>query len=199
MKAAIFVSFCFFLFSCKEKEIFLSPKLVDINEVIETVVFKDSLPVLVNDTNNSRISLRLNKIEVKIMPAIKEGELDIPEEPGSYAYVQQLLYSNKQSEGIFSKADSTYLLYQNKVHESLNIDLAFSKKLRTISNEEAKADRYGSMHYYSLSIPIFSKDGNTAYVEGNYYFGAEGGGWAIVLKRKNGEWEIIKTFRRWIS
>lgn len=201
MKNFILLSFFLIISSCKkeEKEIFDAPKLDDINKVIEAVILQDSLNVFKKDTSSESISLQLNKIDVKVMPSRKANELIAPEEPGNYVYVQQLLYSSKKHSAFFPKKDSTYLLYQNEVHRSLNIDLTFSKKLKTISFKESQADKYSSMPYYTLSIPIFSKDGNTAYVEGNHYFGDGGGGWALVLKRKNGQWKIVDIFRTWFS
>ncbi len=201
MKIIFSLCLSLFLFSCqKKKETFQTPNIADINEIIKTIIYRDSLPVFKNDTSNTAICIRLNKIAVKIKPSEKEGELIAAvEPPGNYVYVQHLLYSSKKSPAFFSKSDSTYLLYQNEVHKSLNIDLTFSKKLKTISFEESQADKYGSTPYYTLSIPIFSKDGNTAYVEGNHYFGGDGGGWALVLKRKDRQWQIIDTFRTWFS
>lgn len=200
MRFVCIICLSFLFFSCQEKkEIFTAPTIEAINKVVEAVIYKDSLPVFKNDTSKNRICIRLNKIDVKVMPSRKAGELIAPEEPGNYVYVQKLLYSSKKHSTYFPKKDSTYLLYQNEVNKSVDIDLGFSKKLKTISFEESQADKYGSIPYYTLSIPIFSKDGNTAYVEGNHYFGGDGGGWALVLKRKNGEWEITDYFRTWFS
>lgn len=200
MRFVFLTCLSFLFFSCQEKkEIFTAPTIEAINKVVEAVIYKDSLPVFKNDTSKNRICIRLNKIDVKVMPSRKASELIAPEEPGNYVYVQKLLYSSKKHSAYFPKKDSTYLLYQNEVNKSVDIDLGFSKKLKTISFEESQADKYGSIPYYTLSIPIFSKDGNTAYLEGNHYFGGDGGGWALVLKRKNGEWEITDYFRTWFS
>lgn len=201
MKIIFSICLLLFLFSCQEKkEIFKAPKVKDINKVIEAVLYKDRLSVFKGDTSNTNICIRLNKIDVKVMPSKKEGELIAPEPPGNYVYVQQLLYSSEKSPAFFSKSDSTYLLYQNDVHKSLNIDLAFSKKLNTISFEESQTDKQGwDKRYYSISVPIFSKDGNTAYVELNYYAGDFGNGFAIILKKEKGVWKIIQSRLSWIS
>jgi len=201
MKIIFSLCLSILLYSCQEKkEIFKAPKVEDINGVIETIIYKDSLPVFKNDTSNDRICIRLNKIDVKVMPSRKASELIAPEEPGNYVYVQQLLYSSKKHSAFFPKKDSTYLLYQNEVHKSLNIDLAFSKKLKTISFKQSQADKRGwDKSYYSISVPIFSKDGNTAYVELNYYAGDFGKGFAIILRKEKGGWEIIQSGLAWIA
>ena len=202
MKNFILLSFFLIISSCKkeEKEIFDAPKLDDINKVIEAVILQDSLPVFKKDTSSESISLQLNKIDVKVMPSKNKGDLFDLEEPGNYVYVQQLLYLSKKHSAFFPKKDSTYLLYQNEIYKSLNIDSSFSKKLKTISFEETQADKSGwDKHYYSISIPIFSKDGNTAYVEWNLYAGDYGTGFGIILKREKGIWKIIQGNRTWIS
>ena len=55
------------------------------------------------------------------------------------------------------------------------------------------------MSYYSISIPIFSKDGNTAYAEYNYYAGDYDTGFGIMLKKEKGIWKILERRRIWIS
>lgn len=203
MKNFILLSFFLILSSCKKEaeEIFYAPKLDDINKVIETLIHQDSLPIFKKDTSSKSISLQLNKLKVKVMPTINKGDLIAPEEPSeNYVYVQELLYSSEKSPAYFVKSDSTYLLYQNEVHKLLEIDSVFSEKLKLISLSELQADKYGfEKSYYSISIPIFSKDRNIAYVEWNYYAGDYGTGFGIILKKEKGIWKMLKRRRTWIS
>jgi len=200
MRSALLVCLSFLFFSCQEKkQIFVAPTVANINEVIQAVILKDSLPVYKTDKGGAVICTRLIKLDIKVMPSKKEGQLIAQIESGNYVYVQQLLYSSKKHLAYFSKKDSTYLLYQNKVNKSVDIYSDLSKKLKTISVEELDTPSSGFAPYYTLSIPIFSRDGNTAYVEVNAYFGDGGGGSAVVLKRENGEWEIADFFRTWFS
>ena len=51
-----------------------------------------------------------------------------------------------------------------------------------------------------MTIPLFSLDGNKAYTQLTY--GCEGlcgNGKAIYLKKINGKWNIIDTFRIWMN
>jgi hypothetical protein len=70
----------------------------------------------------------------------------------------------------------------------------------TFQNELKKINNGEDYDFYEMSIPIFSFDKRTAYVELDHRCGHLcGNGRAFYLRKINGKWKIIENFRTWKS
>jgi hypothetical protein len=195
MARNVFLISLLLFMSCKNekpKQAFRAPDINDINEIVKTIIATDSLSFRAN----SPLSANLTKITIvpkntdTIPPSIGTGNLP----------VTSLLdaYSNKY----FSKNDSAYIFFQNKMLRSFRLDSTFSKLINlTDSNHVIKNRTKQSVFfsYYEMSIPIFSMDGKIAYVSIDYYCPLCGYGMAIVLKKINGNWKIITQITTWTN
>ena len=103
---------------------------------------------------------------------------------------------------LFNISDTAFIFYQSQHLKQFKMTFLDSTKfvLTSFAREEKKRKADKHVWYYDLSIPIFSADKNTVYVElTNNCTGLCGEASYYVLKKRNGHWTIIETGMLWIS
>ena len=204
MKKLIFlllISFTFLNCQSKREEINLvSESANDINKIVETIILQDSLDVFKNRPNAVMFCRELKKITIEI-PIKREDGLVFPPIPGNI-YIGNLLNDKVTGEKFFTSKDSLTILEQNSNPEKIEIDKSLSEKINSTTFEMELEKRKNGKEYnfYNLSIPIFSLDRQKAFVELEHHCGSLcGSGKGIYLKKINGKWKIVETWRTWIS
>ena len=168
----------------------------DINNIIEVIILHDSIKIIKEAKSPDAVCSELRKVTIEIRYKEKDGSF-LPSPPGSI-YLHELINEKK----FFSKTDSIYLLGQNSYPQKLKMKNSLLDKLQTIScMEDMTPSDIGKIRgYYNFSIPIFSLEKNTAYVERDYHCGVLCGyGKIYFLKKINGKWQIVEEFETWIS
>lgn len=204
MRNFLFLIVIFKFVSCQNKKAedeFALSKTKDINEIIETIIYSDSLPVLKSSSDSISLCTELNKIEIKIAKYPKPGELvNIESDWENKVYIQNLLFVDIDKKRFFTKKDSLFLLSQNNILKRFEINKNLYSKLKTITFERIKlSKKFRKLKYYDISIPIFSLDNTKAYVELNYHYLRFGSGRAIYLQKIKGKWKVIQHRRTWIT
>lgn len=208
------------LFSCvqvKPKKVFSLPNFNDINDIIETIVLKDSLPVLLDNSEsdtvhtkglpdyiihhgNKPLSVDLSKMKVIVPEISPKGLTRVYLE--NMVDISELLNAKVKGENFFSEDDSLYFLFQNDTLKQFRINEKFANKLTqtTFAEQSNRRKTNERINYYDLTIPVFSLDNKKAYVEVTYNCsGLCGGATAIYLEKINGVWTIMHTLTLWIS
>jgi hypothetical protein len=204
-------------FSCKEKVTadFNFPDIKDIDEITTVLLFHDTLPIFkkphIPDTTISQdghklihyplvapICLGLRKIKV-LLP----DTTSIPGPPPFEAIRLTSLF-NIEIDGkkIFNSKDSTFFFAQNDTLFNFQLPNKYRDTLRltSIEVENKKNDKQKySADFYDISLPIFSADLKTAYVEIRHMCSMCGGASAYILQKVNGHWQIKNSFGLWIS
>lgn len=193
-----------FLIACGDDNAskFRHPRITAINEIIDAVIYQDSLPV-VKFSREAKdlipLSVELRKVQI-IVP---DTTLKIPPAPvNDVVSIFKLVGYKGDKEGFFPKSDYDYLLYQNDSTIKFSIDKKLLTKLVTVSylDEHRKEKAVKSINYYDLSVPIISKDSKKAYVEVTYNCsGLCGGARGLFLKKVNDKWIVVARIRLWIS
>ena len=81
------------------------------------------------------------------------------------------------------------------LHAELN-----EKYYLTTSTVEDKIEKKGGESYFSMSVPIFSRDLKKVYIEFNdLCYGLCGSGGYFLLEKINNKWTIIEYQQLWIS
>jgi len=92
-----------------------------------------------------------------------------------------------------------YILFQNDTLKHFGFETKFIKNKKFTNNTEQqrnmRLDRY--LKYFELSIPIFSSDQQSAYVEVNKFCPECGCGFAFFVKKINGNWQIVQRTNTW--
>tara|TARA_R100000935_G_C2745304_1_gene127552 strand:+ start:75 stop:683 length:609 start_codon:yes stop_codon:yes gene_type:complete len=172
----------------------------DISKIIEVIIFHENLNILTNKLETTKFCSELKKIEIEVPVGYNEGLISAPA-PGN-RYITTILYDNISDEVFFSSKDSSFILSQNSNPKRIKIDKKITNKLNTTTfqNELKKIKNGEDYDFYEMSIPIFSYDKRTAYVELDHRCGHLcGNGRAFYLRKINGKWKIIEKFRTWIS
>ncbi|MFV5692772.1 hypothetical protein ACM55K_12160 [Flavobacterium sp. LT1R49] len=183
--------------SCQNREKInpFASEEAEINSIIRTIIYNDSLPILKN-TDSTSLCSELNKLEIRIGKYPKPGEIVTVSLDKNKVDVQNLLFDKKR---FFSENDSLFLLSQNKGLKTFNIDKNSFDKVQMITRKEIKSSKRNSLRYYEISIPIFSKDNTKAYVEVNKHILSFGSGYIVYLEKVNGKWKIISERMTWIT
>lgn len=171
----------------------------DINKIIEVIIYQENLNVL-KDKSNTKFCNELKKITIEI--PVEDNQGNIPPAAPKNRYITTLLNNDISDEIFFSKKDSSFILSQNSNPKTIRIERKITDKLNTTTfQKELKKIKNGKDYdFYEMSIPIFSLDKQTAYVELDYRCGHLcGNGRAFYLRNINGKWKIIEDFRTWIS
>lgn len=197
----IIIAFC----SCqqkKEETNVASEEIKNINEIVEAIIIQDSLNVFSKNEDSTMFCSELRKLNIYIPPKKKNND-DILQPPKSDGiYISQLLPSTIKGITFFSSKDSLYLLEQNSNPEKLAIEKKLINKLNNTTIEKIKIRRENKQRsrFYEMTIPVFSVDRQSAYVELDYHCGGLcGDGQVIFLKKINGKWKIIVQWQSWIS
>jgi len=211
-KSIIILTFLLFILSCNKRnensqksvEVIEKPlslkEIKDINSIIETIIIQDSLKVLKSDDYTNFLCHDLRRLPIDI-PVKQANGLVLPPVPGRI-YVTELLNNKINDELFFTTKDSSNLIAQNSKSSKFIIDKSILKNINSTSFEKEKAKRKKGENYrfYEMTIPIFSRDNQKAYVELGYHCGTLcGHGKAIYLKKIKGKWIIVKKFGTWMS
>ncbi len=187
---------CLLLFvSCKNKEAkqnFVIPDTSDINEIVTTIITADSL----SNRPNSPLSVDLEKITI-----VGKNVDTIPPLMGTNNLPLTALL-DENSNKYFSNKDSSYFFFQNKIMLSFRLNSSFSKLIELTDDKQVikkRTKQKALFRHYHISLPIFSKDRNTAYVAIDYHCPLCGYGMAIILRKINGKWKIMSQNQTWIS
>ncbi len=185
------------LFSCRYnnvKQRYSVPSNNDIDKVIETVIFVDSIPVLKKQKFKYPIAIELRKHVINKKHAVNNQSSFINDEDLNLPQWVQKNY--------FTAKDSSYLFFQNGVNKQYTINSSLQNKLETTSIELQNAKRKSglSVAFYDFTIPIFSANGKFAYVEVTFNCsGLCGSAYGIILKKVKDKWTIVDKELLWIS
>lgn len=192
--SALFILLLTFI-SCSKTEFNIEDRKDDINSIITTIVETDSIHIAKNNPENNKIVQFLGKIKI-ITPKPKEI---LPSERNETT-LSWIFNVNRKN--LFSKNDSLYLLSQNINPDSLEIDKKLKAKYNYSELSKILEDRNNEHYYqyYEFSIPVFSEDNKTAYIEIDYHSkGYFGRGMAYILKKENNKWKVVEKEGTWIN
>jgi hypothetical protein len=71
--------------------------------------------------------------------------------------------------------------------------------LVTTNAKEKTQNKFKGSIYYTITIPIFSKDNKKAYAEVSFNCFLCGRGTGVYLKKINNKWKVVKVQELWIS
>ena len=195
----IIIAFC----SCqnkKEKTNIASEEIKNINEIVEAIIIQDSLNVYSKSEDSTFFCTELRKLKIHIPPKKKNNDFILI--PSDGKYITSFIPFKIKGYTFFSSKDSLYLLEQNSNPEKLAIEKKLINKLNNTTIEKIKIRRKNKQRsrFYEMTIPVFSVDRQSAYVELDYHCGGLcGDGQVIFLKKINGKWKIIVQWQSWIS
>ena len=176
----------------KQQIKFPVPKNDDINAIIKAVVNQDTLA-----KDSTPLSVDLRKIRV----VVPDSNLRLPSIFSHSVSITSLIHSGTHQEGYFGKIDSLYLLFQNDTLRNFrfNKNLMSGIQLTSTNEQQPQSKRNYNARFFDMSIPIFSLDQKTAYVQLDHIFPMCGAGFVLYLQKKNGEWKIVKSMMSWIN
>ena len=93
-------------------------------------------------------------------------------------------------------------MQQNTYPDSIKIAATILEKTNTKENVKQKLKENPDLYFgeFEISIPILSKDRQTAYVELGYFCGALcGNGNVLILRKIDGKWKVVEDISSWIS
>lgn len=189
------------LFGCSSapKPNFPAPNKADIDEIVATVLAKDSL----FDFIHKPLSIDLKKIQV-----YKSDTSKFPPPPSfSSIFIDNLLKENNYKQKpfshpkIFSPTDSAYLFFQNDTLKKLKINSKLPSGLKLTNTMEVLKKRELKEFYpfITISIPLLSLNQKKAYLEIDDHCNMCGGGWGVILEKINGHWKILKVFTTYMT
>ena len=216
MKTILITLITIILVSCSnnEKIVYQLPSEKDINEIIETIILKDSIPIFINNAApdtlekkdgskfiilpiNNKFSIDLEKYRV-FFPIQDTENIEIPPPPGMGVNFSSLVNFNYSDTTIyFAKSDSSYICFQNDTLNHFIYNGRLTKQINTTKTAKQKEKKES---YYAITLPIFSTDRKKAYVEVTFRcWGLCGGATGYILVKKSGHWEIAIRRGLWIS
>ncbi|RYX82841.1 hypothetical protein EON73_04120, partial [bacterium] len=166
---------------------FATPQRQEIINIIEAVIYQDSLPVFktnlyrdtIIDVSGNKIirhsplyplSADLRKLSIKIPDLTKK--ILIPPNFDSVSVFRLLgefglIKSKSNRNPIFSEKDYNYLLFQNTVLIKFVIKNNFRDSLILTTDAEQQKKRENGIprRYFDITVPILSPDRTKAYVE----------------------------------
>lgn len=176
-------------------------EIIEINNIVEAIINQYDLDIIKSNKNSDDLLLEnLNKIHIN-KSVDSTNELYVPAEPGSL-YITDLVNQKFDNEIFFTSEDSIYIIQQNTFPDKIKITTSILEIVNTENNVKEKLNLDPNLRFgkYEISIPIFSKDMQTAYVQLDYFCGSLcGNGTILILKKINGNWIIIKNIHHWIS
>lgn len=201
----ILVAIFLVVLSCKknnEKNELDSIRIENINQIVKTIIIVDSLKILKTGKNPIELFENLRKLRIYIPTKEDIKNRYPPPPPPNFVSIDKLINLKIKGQAFFSNKDSINLINQYPKQDSLKINDEVLKNVIFISSEKAKSKSKINEGYYfcEITIPLFSKDKNRAYVELAYYCGRLcGGGKSILLKKINGKWTIVESYDTWVS
>ncbi|WKL46153.1 hypothetical protein Q1W71_14430 [Flavobacterium pectinovorum] len=203
-KIALYTILIIVFCSCqqkKEETNIASEEIKNINEIVEAIIIQDSLNVFSKSEDSAMFCSELRKLKIHMPPKKKNNDF-ILMPPSNGIYITSLIPFKIKGYTFFSSKDSLYLLEQNSNPEKLKIEKKLINKLNNTTIEKIKIRRENKQRsrFYEMTIPVFSVDRQSAYVELDYHCGGLcGDGQVIFLKKINGKWKIIVQWQSWIS
>lgn len=201
MRNLIYIFLTLIIVSCYDQtkpDDFLLPNNNEINEIVQTIIEHDSLPILLNNPDSVPLLVQLRKIiVVKRKAQIIDG-VEMPFAPNRNLIDMENLIGKKFGDNrAFSELDSSYILFQNDALKEFKLDESISEKFVT-ANFEIENAKLKFRRFYDITIPIFSLDNSRAYVQitNNCKSGC-GGAYSATLEKRNEKWEIIAHSSLW--
>lgn len=179
------------------KSVYPVPDKADIYNVIKAIVSQERV-VSLFDSKGVLISRQPGKkdfITLKDFP-LSVNLIKIRVDTSANTAFRSVLYQELIASKYFTKKDSAYLFFQNDTLSHFDLDtttlhgMKFTSDFK-LKNQWSKGHR--NLHFYRISIPLFSADRNTVRV---YIYAISafemGGDYVFYLQKKNSEWKIIK-------
>lgn len=172
----------------------------EIPKVIEAIIVQDSLNVWKSDIGSPALCDSMKKVEIYIL---SEETLSSPILiPSMAVSLYHLLRTQINERPFFKREDSTHLVSQYSEINSLRIDEATLKQVNVASfrSYALKKEEGEQLHYYTISLPLFSLDGTKAFVQVGHHCGFLcGNGKDIYLRKDGGLWRVVASYETWIS
>jgi len=176
-------------------------ELTEINLIVEAIVTQKNLDVLKQNKNSEDLIMEsLYKIKV-IEDAVNSDDYILPPAYKEIFY-SQLIRDKYENKPLFTSEDSLYIMQQNNYSDKIKIAASFLEKVNTEKTVKDKLKENSNLYFgkYEISIPILSKDMQSAYVKLDYYCGALcGNGSTFFFKKIDGKWTIVEDIFTWIS
>ncbi len=178
----------------------------EFNLIVEAIIDQNNLDVLKSDKDTENLLLEfliktpidLNEID---LDENNSEEIKLPPIPG-HIYISELIGNRFENKVYFTSEDSLYIMQQNTYPDSIKIAATILEKANTKENVKQKLKENPDLYFgeFEISIPILSKDRQTAYVELGYFCGALcGNGSVLILKKIHGKWKVVEDISSWIS
>jgi hypothetical protein len=204
MTRPIIILFALTIFSCKDNgQNFVQPTNADINEIVKTIVFADSLPVtktsprqrptseFTQSYSADPLSIDLDKINIRVSSDTLLG----------FYLISDIMTLRANNRKFFQNSDSTYILFQASKWTKFCLDTNLTHEI-VFTTEEAQNQikkRKGNSDYFSFTIPIISLDQNRAYVILTKNCLDCGYGDEYFLERHQGKWTLIYSSNLWTN
>ena len=204
-KIILLIALSILLVNCHSKsneQVIDASRSKEINKIVAAIISQDSLNVCQKDKDTNLFCIDLAKLNIQNPVKRKDGMIEPPGKPLNTVLFENLMLAKFNNELFFTKIDSITLVGQNQNPEKFRINPEIISKINATTLEEIlkKRKKGESYQFYQMTIPLFSLNGNKAYTQLTY--GCEGlcgNGKAIYLKKTNGKWNIIDTFRIWMN
>ena len=204
-KIILLIALSILLVNCHSKsneQVIDASRSKEINKIVAAIISQDSLNVSKKDKDTNLFCIDLAKLNIQNPVKRKDGMIEPPAKPLNTVLFENLMLAKFNNELFFTKIDSITLVGQNQNPEKFRINPEIISKINATTLEEIlkKRKKGESYQFYQMTIPLFSLNGNKAYTQLTY--GCEGlcgNGKAIYLKKTNGKWNIIDTFRIWMN
>lgn len=203
MTKLFLISFLLFLLSCGDHistQTLLPPDKKDINEIIEAVIRKDSLPfVKKHAVGSNSIPLLRSLRKVRVIFTDTTSEVPPPVDHTTVS-VFDLFNSLVDNQRFFNRADSSYFFFQNDTVKVFSIEKKILDKLSvntTLTEQHGMSDPNKFSPYYDLTIPIFSADNTRAYVEWTTNCIGCGSATSFYLQKIDSKWKVVGWRKLW--
>ncbi|RRJ87653.1 hypothetical protein EG240_14965 [Paenimyroides tangerinum] len=173
----------------------------EFNLIVEAIIHQNNLAVLKTDKDSENLLLEfLIKTPIDLNEIDSEGNKSLPS-PGAI-FISELIGNRFENKVYFTSEDSLYIMQQNTYPDTIKIMASILEKVNTKENEKQELKENPDLYFgeFEISIPILSKDRQTAYVELGYFCGALcGNGSVLILKKIHGKWKVVEDISSWIS
>jgi hypothetical protein len=201
MRQYILIIISLFTVSCKTetvKEQFPIPNKAEIVTIVETIISENKIPVKKNSLQyHMPLMSDLEKLHVYLADTCID-EMGPPQM--NELSMRRLLALKVKDRKFFSRGDSTFFLFQNDTLKTIDLDKELEVNYYLTTSKEQNTNEEKFTTYWSMSVPIFSKDLKKAYVVVNENcYGLCGSGGFYLLEKINNKWTIVDYQMLWIS
>lgn len=190
--------------SCKiemAKEQFLLPDRTEIVKIIEAINSEKNIPVKIDSLQRFHMPLASDLYKLHIfIPEENETKKKLILSLDKIS-ITELLNIKVKNKHFFSQKDSAFFIYQNDTLKNIDLHKELGSNFHlTTSKEQDTIDKNTREPYWKMSVPIFSKDLNKAYIVVNEIcYGLCGSVSYVLLEKTNNQWTIIDYKMLWIS